>query len=84
MIHQSRHTRHRAPVKALWRGLDVVSLGSVFGRQVDSAAGGRNSGLLIAVDVEELGCVVVPVAHYIVQLVARPDDCMVISSKSLT
>lgn len=65
MIHQSRHPRHRAPVKALWRGLDVVSLGSVLGRQVDSAAGIRNSGLLIAVDVEELGCVVVPVAHYI-------------------
>lgn len=42
-----------------------MSLGSVLGRQVDSAAGIRNSGLLIAVDVEELGCVVVPVAHYI-------------------
>lgn len=42
-----------------------MSLGSIFGLQVDSAAGGRNSGLFVAVDVEELGCVVVPIAHYI-------------------
>jgi hypothetical protein len=41
-----------------------VYLRSIFDLKVDGTARGGKFGFVIAVDIEELGCAVVPVAHW--------------------